>query len=221
MQLARGSERSGLAAVVGRGCRHGAFSPTTLGCQRVARQTGTPPIVRKRRPHDARKMLVTGIKSYYRRYLLHGSHGPPSGQTSKIDPRHRPAAGPPGLPASCCSPIWSAISSTMRSAISRWRRLPTASTSTPCSGNSSRSRSCSTPPCLVHSGLGIWALYQRRQFRWKAIEPLQLVLGLSVPALVSAHVVGVRLGQPLFGSREALSAGALSCSGRGAVPDHG
>src|SRR5580698_9691222 len=35
---------------------------------------------------------------------------------------------------------------------------------------------------LVHSGLGIWALYERRQFPWKAIEPLQLVLGLSIPA---------------------------------------
>src|ERR1700675_2939670 len=52
---------------------------------------------------------------------------------------------------------------------------------------------------LVHAGLGIWALYERREFRWKAIEPLQLVLGLSVPALVITHVVGVRLGQTLFG----------------------
>jgi adenylate cyclase len=52
---------------------------------------------------------------------------------------------------------------------------------------------------LLHSGLGIWALYERRQFRWRAIEPLQLVLGLSVPALVITHVVGVRLGQTLFG----------------------
>ena len=52
---------------------------------------------------------------------------------------------------------------------------------------------------LVHSGLGIWALYQRRQFHWKAIEPLQLVLGLSIPALIVAHIVGVRLGQTLFG----------------------
>jgi adenylate cyclase len=52
---------------------------------------------------------------------------------------------------------------------------------------------------LVHTGLGIWALYQRRQFRWKAIEPLQLVLGLSIPALVITHLVGVRLGQTLFG----------------------
>src|ERR1700676_1507412 len=52
---------------------------------------------------------------------------------------------------------------------------------------------------LLHTGLGIWALYQRREFRWKAIEPLQLVLGLSIPALVITHVAGVRLGQTLFG----------------------
>src|SRR6266496_3726845 len=53
--------------------------------------------------------------------------------------------------------------------------------------------------CLVHTGLGIWALYERRQFRWKAIEPLQLVLGLSIPALIITHMIGVRLGQTLFG----------------------
>ncbi|SHG13394.1 adenylate cyclase [Bradyrhizobium erythrophlei] len=52
---------------------------------------------------------------------------------------------------------------------------------------------------LLHAGLGIWALYQRRQFRWRAIEPLQLVLGLSIPALIIAHIAGVRLGQTLFG----------------------
>jgi adenylate cyclase len=52
---------------------------------------------------------------------------------------------------------------------------------------------------LAHTGLGIWALYERRQFRWKAIEPLQLVLGLSIPALIITHIAGVRLGQTLFG----------------------
>ena len=52
---------------------------------------------------------------------------------------------------------------------------------------------------LVHAGLGIWAFYERRQFRWKAIEPLQLVLGLSIPALIIAHIIGVRLGPALFG----------------------
>jgi adenylate cyclase len=51
---------------------------------------------------------------------------------------------------------------------------------------------------LLHAGLGIWALYQRREFRWKAIEPLQLVLGLSIPVLIITHIVGVRLGQALF-----------------------
>jgi adenylate cyclase len=52
---------------------------------------------------------------------------------------------------------------------------------------------------LLHAGLGIWALYERRQFRWKAIEPLQLVLGLSIPALVITHIIGVRLSHTLFG----------------------
>jgi adenylate cyclase len=50
----------------------------------------------------------------------------------------------------------------------------------------------------IHGVLGIWALYERRQFRWRAIEPLQLVLGLSIPALIVAHVVAIRLGQNLF-----------------------
>jgi len=55
---------------------------------------------------------------------------------------------------------------------------------------------------LVHAGLGIWALYERRQFRWKAIEPLQLVLGLSIPMLIVAHVISVRLGHTLFGQEK-------------------
>lgn len=53
--------------------------------------------------------------------------------------------------------------------------------------------------CLVHTALGIWSLYERRQFRWRAIEPLQLVLGLSIPLLIVAHVVGARLGHALYG----------------------
>jgi adenylate cyclase len=55
---------------------------------------------------------------------------------------------------------------------------------------------------LIHSGLGIWALYQRRQFHWRAIEPLQLVLGLSIPALIITHILSVRLGQSLFGHQK-------------------
>jgi adenylate cyclase len=55
---------------------------------------------------------------------------------------------------------------------------------------------------LVHTGLGIRALYERRQFRRTAIEPLQLVLGLSIPVLVISHIAGVRLGQTLFGQEK-------------------
>jgi adenylate cyclase len=51
---------------------------------------------------------------------------------------------------------------------------------------------------VTHAGLGISALYQRRQFRWKAIEPIQLVLGLSIPALIITHLAGVRFDDVLF-----------------------
>jgi adenylate cyclase len=45
-------------------------------------------------------------------------------------------------------------------------------------------------------------MYQRRQFSWKTIEPLQLVLGLSIPALVAAHIIGARLAQTMFGHQK-------------------
>jgi adenylate cyclase len=50
----------------------------------------------------------------------------------------------------------------------------------------------------THAGLGICALYQRRQFRWKAIEPIQLVLGLSIPVLIITHLAGVRFDDVMF-----------------------
>jgi adenylate cyclase len=52
---------------------------------------------------------------------------------------------------------------------------------------------------LIHCALGIWALYERRQFHRKAIEPLQLLLGLSIPALITAHVIGMRLSHVMYG----------------------
>src|ERR1700675_3982281 len=50
----------------------------------------------------------------------------------------------------------------------------------------------------THAGLGICAFSQRRKFKWKAIEPIQLVLGLSIPALIITHLAGVRLDDVLF-----------------------
>jgi adenylate cyclase len=52
---------------------------------------------------------------------------------------------------------------------------------------------------LTHWGLGLWALYERRQFRYRAPELAQLVLGLSIPFLLVVHFVGVRLQSPFFG----------------------
>ena len=52
---------------------------------------------------------------------------------------------------------------------------------------------------IVHWGLGLWALYERRQFRYPVPEVTQLVLGLSIPFLLVIHFVGVRLAAPLFG----------------------
>ena len=53
--------------------------------------------------------------------------------------------------------------------------------------------------CIVHAGLGLWALYERRQFRWKTMELLQLALGLTIPVLIFAHLLGVRLAYTLHG----------------------
>lgn len=53
---------------------------------------------------------------------------------------------------------------------------------------------------ITHTALGLWALYERRQFRWKTMELMQLLLGLSIPVLIIAHVLGVRLAYSLYGS---------------------
>ena len=52
---------------------------------------------------------------------------------------------------------------------------------------------------LTHMGLGFWALYQRRRFRWTRFEATQLVLGLSIPFLLAEHVIGTRVGLSEFG----------------------
>ncbi|MBI3699537.1 MAG: adenylate/guanylate cyclase domain-containing protein [Afipia sp.] len=52
---------------------------------------------------------------------------------------------------------------------------------------------------LTHMSLGLWALYARRQFRWKTMEMIQLVFGLSIPVLVIGHLVGIRLAASLLG----------------------
>src|SRR3974377_1778078 len=51
---------------------------------------------------------------------------------------------------------------------------------------------------IVHLSLGLWALYQRRHFRYTAAEITQLVLGLSIPLLLCIHFGAVRVST-MFG----------------------
>ena len=62
---------------------------------------------------------------------------------------------------------------------------------------------------IPHFSLGLWALYQRRHFRYLTAEITQLLLGLSIPLWLDVHFVGVRLQGPLFG-RELYYAQSLS-----------
>ena len=52
---------------------------------------------------------------------------------------------------------------------------------------------------LTHMSLGFWALYRRRRFRWTRLEATQLVLGLSIPFLLTNHVIGSRVALSQFG----------------------
>ena len=52
---------------------------------------------------------------------------------------------------------------------------------------------------LTHMSLGFWALYERRRFRWTRLEAAQLVLGLSIPFLLTNHVIGTRVALSQFG----------------------
>ncbi len=51
----------------------------------------------------------------------------------------------------------------------------------------------------THFMLGLWALYQRRHFRYTFIEITQLIFGLSIPLLIASHLGVMRLGGLLFG----------------------
>jgi adenylate cyclase len=52
---------------------------------------------------------------------------------------------------------------------------------------------------VVHFSLGLWALYQRRHFRYSAAEITQLLLGLSIPLWLTDHFGPVRLTGLLYG----------------------
>lgn len=70
----------------------------------------------------------------------------------------------------------------------------------------------------IHTGLGIWSLYERRQFHWRNVELLQLVLGLCIPVMIISHIIGIRLSQTLFDTEklypQVIYANWVASSGR-------
>ena len=52
---------------------------------------------------------------------------------------------------------------------------------------------------IIHFSLGLWAVYQRRHFRYTAIEITQLLLGLSIPLWLASHFGATRVAGLLFG----------------------
>src|ERR1700674_5732829 len=50
----------------------------------------------------------------------------------------------------------------------------------------------------THFSLGLWALYQRRHFRYAGAEITQLLLGLSIPLWLASHFGVVRIAGLMF-----------------------
>jgi adenylate cyclase len=61
------------------------------------------------------------------------------------------------------------------------------------------------PALAVHGSLGLWALYERRHFKWKTKEIVQLAFGLSIPALLCTHLIGQRVGAELYGLQKSYA----------------
>ena len=52
---------------------------------------------------------------------------------------------------------------------------------------------------VIHFSLGLWALYQRRHFRYTVAEITQIALGLSIPLWLASHFGAVRLTGAIYG----------------------
>jgi len=52
----------------------------------------------------------------------------------------------------------------------------------------------------THLSLGLWALYERRYFRWRLLEAVQLTTGLAIPALLINHILVTRVALAAFGT---------------------
>src|ERR1051325_8746544 len=57
----------------------------------------------------------------------------------------------------------------------------------------------------THIALAFYALYRRRHLRMPRWEALQLTLGLMIPLLLTAHLIGTRIAHEFFGVTDSYS----------------
>ena len=58
---------------------------------------------------------------------------------------------------------------------------------------------------LTHLSLAIWALYERRRLHMSVPELIQLTFGLTIPVLLTVHIVGTRLMHEFFGVNDSYT----------------
>jgi adenylate cyclase len=58
---------------------------------------------------------------------------------------------------------------------------------------------------VIHVGLAFYSLYRRRHLRMPLWEALQLVLGLTIPLFLAAHIAGTRVAHELFGVKDSYT----------------
>ena len=51
----------------------------------------------------------------------------------------------------------------------------------------------------LHLGLALWSLYERRSFRIRVVDWLQLALGFSIPIVLVLHILGTRIAHEVYG----------------------
>ena len=58
---------------------------------------------------------------------------------------------------------------------------------------------------LTHLPLALWAIYERRSFRLRPVDWVQLLLGLSIPLLLVSHALNTRLAHETYGLEDSYA----------------
>ena len=62
----------------------------------------------------------------------------------------------------------------------------------------------------IHLGLAVWSIYQRPSLRMPVWQAVQLLVGLMIPPLLAIHIIGTRLADVLYSTRDSYTYVLLS-----------